>query len=126
MDKKEEKKLALLEQLPKDEVVFVDGIVLTYALISGKWRVIRYNYALTDKAMYTLSSRFLWIKPKLSRLPYSDVDSFIKKNVRGYQGFMFFMKSGPRPNNTVVFDQYDKVLNVLLANINMAEDRVNK
>ena len=93
-----------IPEIPQDEAILKEGIVHTLTVISGNSRRTIFKYALTEKGVWMRNKRFLWIKPRASFLPYSDIASYKHSKHFNLDTLVFFLKNGKKPSNRIIFD----------------------
>ena len=95
---------SVISEIPSSETRFKEGTLNTIAVIGGKRRRFLYKYVLTDKGVWLKSQKVLWVKSKVTFMPYGDIDHCSHTKYFSTPSFMFYPKSGVRPSNQIVFD----------------------
>lgn len=98
-------------EIPEGEQVLLEGVLLTMRLYGNKSRY-PYKYTFTDKGIWTRSKKFLFFKPKVGFLAYSDIDSY-KKGKYGRNDTYIFYTKGKKSANRIFFDNVDEVDKIL-------------
>ena len=118
---KESLRDAVIAEIPQDEKVLKEGVLNTLMILSGKRRRFAYKYVLTDKGVWMRSAKFLWIKPKVTFIAYTDLDYYKRTSLLGANTLMFFPKNGKRPANHILFDDLPGATEVLNRYIRLSE-----
>ena len=120
---KESLKDMVIPEIPQDEAVLKEGVVNVLMVVGGNRRRSVFKYAITDRGLWTRNKGVLWIKPRSTFLPYSNIESYKRTKYFNTESMVFFLKSGKRPGGQIIFDDMPGALEVLNKYIKVREGK---
>ncbi len=97
--------------IPGNETILKQGIMHTMRLSGDTSRFV-FKYAITDKGIWTLNQKMLFLKQKTTFLSYDDLDSY-KLTKYGNNDCLIFYPKGGKAGNRVFFDDMKDAIEIL-------------
>lgn len=102
---------AVITEIPPDEKILKEGIMVTMQLYGKRYRF-PYKFALTEKGVWTRSKKSLFFKPKTTFMPYSHV-KYYQTGAYNSTPCCFFHPVSGRIGNRVFFDDHEGAVKIL-------------
>lgn len=97
--------------IPQDEKILIEGMMQTMRLYGNRSKY-TFKYAVTDKGIWTLNRKTLFIKQRTVFLPYEDLHSYRSVKYGLKNSCIFYPKNG-KAGNRIFFDKYEDVIKIL-------------
>ena len=103
----------VISEIPSDELVLAEGVLQSKLLHARRASRHPFKYVITDKGMWLKSKKFLFVKPKVTFLPYTDIKGYKFEKFFSRVFVMFYPVNGKKPRNGIFFDKLEVVTPIL-------------